>query len=80
MADAPGRYWIIRHQDQSKPQTVAKFDTAGEIQIPDGVANHDTFNVLEVSSRSTLTDQTIDHSVLSANEKDLLSQVYPVDN
>lgn len=75
---APGRYWIIRHQDQSEPKVVAKFDTVGETQIPDDVASHDTFNVLEVSSRSALADETIDQSVLSDTEKELLSKVYPV--
>lgn len=79
MSQAPGRYWIIRHQDQSKPQTVAKFDTDGETRIPDDVMSHDTFNVLEVSGRSALADQEIDHSVLDSTEKELLSQIYPVD-
>jgi hypothetical protein len=73
-----GRFWVIRHQDQSQPKVVAKFDTAGTTQIPDDVANHDTFSVLELSSRSALADQSIDHSVLSSSEKELLSQVYPV--
>lgn len=78
MTQAPGRYWIIRHQGQSKPQVVAKFDTAGETLIPDEVANHDTFQIMEVSSRSALADQTIDPSVLSSTEKELISQVYPI--
>jgi len=78
MAQAPGRFWVIRHQDQSKPQVVAKFDTAGGTTIPDEVANHDKLQVMEVSSRSALADEEIDHSVLSSEEKDHLSQVYPV--
>ena len=74
----PGRFWVIRHQDQSKPQVVAKFDTAGETQIPDDVANHDTFQVLEVSDRGEMIDQTIDHSNLTESDKGVLGQVYPV--
>jgi len=76
---APSRYYVIRHQDQSKPQVVAKFDTAGETQIPDDVANHDTFQIVDVSSRSALVGQTIDHSLLSDSEYELLRQVYPVE-
>jgi hypothetical protein len=80
MANAPSRYWIIRHQDQSNSQVVGKLDTAGETQIPDDVANHDRFQVLEVSSRSALADKEIDHSVLTQGDKDVLSQVCQVDN
>jgi len=75
---APGRFWIIRYQNQSKPQVVAKFDTPGGTVIPDSVANHESFNILEVPTRSDIADKPVDHSVLSGEEQDVLSGVYPI--
>jgi len=78
MTTAPGRCWVIRHPASGSPKkTVAKFDTEGEMQIPDDVANYDDFQIQAVSGRSSLVD-SVDQSGLSADEKELLSQVYPV--
>jgi len=75
---APSRYWVIRHPASGDPkQTVAQFDTEGETQIPDEVANYDGWQIQEVSGRSALAD-SVDQSGLSDDEKDLLSQIYPV--
>lgn len=75
--NAPGRFWIIQHPS-SGGDVAAKFDTAGETLIPDEVANHSDFVIVEVADRSSLTSKTINQSNLTQTELDLLSQVYPV--
>lgn len=79
MPTAPGRYWVIRHPASGDPKkTVAQFDTAGETDIPSDVSEYSDFQIQEVSGRSALLD-SVDQSGLSSDEKDLLSQVYPVE-
>lgn len=78
MTKAPGRFWIIQHPS-STGAVVAKFDTPGETQIPDDVADYSGFNIIEVADRSSLASKTIDQSGLTADEKELLAQVYPVE-
>ena len=78
MTTAPSRLWIIRHPE-SQGAIVAKFDTAGETQIPDVVADYDDFVIQSVSNRSALRDHEIDHSGLSEQDKEVLSMVYPVE-
>jgi len=78
MINAPSRYWVIRHPASGSPkQTVAQFDTQGETLIPDEIADYDDFVIQEVSGRSALVD-SVDQSGLSEDEKDLLSQIFPV--
>jgi len=75
---SPGRYWVIRHPASGSPKkTVAQFDTAGETQIPDEVAEYEDFKIQEVSGRSALVD-SVDQSGLNEEERELLSQVYPI--
>lgn len=76
-AQAPGRYWIIRHPS-STGSVVAKFDTDGDTLIPDAVADYSDFTISQVSDRATLESHTIDQSGLTSAEKDRLSEVYPV--
>lgn len=77
MSSAPGRFWIIRYPSSSG-DVIAKFDTAGKTTIPDKVYDYSNFAVTEVSDQSSLKNKTIDHSGLSTDEMDLLSEVYPV--
>lgn len=78
MADAPSRYWVIRHPASGTPkETVAQFDTAGGTTTPDEIADYDEFQIQSLSGRSGLTDN-IDQSGLSDEEKELLSNVYPI--
>lgn len=75
---APGRFWVIRHPASGDPKkTVAQFDTQGETQIPEAIADYEDFQIQEVSGKSELVD-SVDQSGLSDPEKDLLSQLYPV--
>lgn len=77
MTTAPGRFWVIRHPASGDPKkTVAQFDTGVEAEIPDEVADYEDFKIQEVAGRSSLVD-SVDHSGLSTEEKELLSQVYP---
>jgi hypothetical protein len=74
----PNRFWAIRHPSSGSPKkTVAQFDTQREVKIPDEIANYDEFVIEEVSGRSALVD-SVDQSALSETEKELLSQVYPI--
>lgn len=76
---APGRYWVIRHPSSGDPKkTVAQFDSKGGRRIPDEIADYGDFQIQEVSGRSSLVD-SVDQSALSVGEKELLSQIYPVD-
>jgi len=78
MTQAPSRFWVIRHPASGGPKkTVARFDSKGDTQIPDEVANYDEFKIQAVSGWSALVD-VIDQSGLSDDEKELLSKVYPV--
>jgi len=74
----PGRFWVIRHPASGGPKkTVAQFDNQGETQILDEIADYEDFKIQEVSGRSNLVD-SVDQSGLSEDEKELLSQVYPI--
>lgn len=77
--EPPSRYWVIRHPASGDPKkTVAQFDTDTDAEIiPDDVANYDEFQSQEISGRSSLLE-SVDQSGLSAEEKELLSQVFPV--
>jgi hypothetical protein len=75
---APDQWWIIRFPSD-KGAVVAKLDTAGETQIPDSVAEYDGFVIQSVPDESELTDKSVDHSDLSDEEREILSQVYPVE-
>jgi hypothetical protein len=78
MSGAPGRFWVIRHPASGSPKkTVAQFDTAGDTEIPDNIAEHEDFKIQKVRGRSALVDSP-DQSGLSDEERELLSQVYPV--
>jgi len=73
----PSRFWVIQHP--STEDVVAKFDTDTDVGfIPDEVANHEDFQISELSDRSSLINQTVDQSGLSDAEKEMLSKVYPI--
>lgn len=76
--ESPGRFWIIRHPARGGPKkTVAQFDTKGGTVIPDEIAEYEEFQIQRISGRSALVDD-IDQSGLSEEERQLLSQIYPV--
>lgn len=80
MAQAPGRFWVIRYPASGSPKSVvAQFDTAGETEIPGEIVEYDGFQIQAVSGRSDLVGN-VDQSGLSDHEQELLSVVYPIVN
>lgn len=78
MTRAPNQFWIISHPESEGPKNaVAQFETSGETLIPDEIANHDKFEIQELSSRDKLVG-SVDHSNLTDYEKEILKQVYPI--
>lgn len=56
----------------SSGAVVAKFDTAGETYIDERITNHADFTVVSVDSKSALANKTIDTTVLTDEERDIL--------
>lgn len=65
--NAPNRFWIVRKPDASGA-IVARFDTpeGAEVSIPD------TCTAYSVADRATLEGTTVDESVLTTEEKQIL--------
>jgi hypothetical protein len=70
-------YWTIRHPDATGT-VIARFDTEGGRLLPDSISEHDDFVVVPVADREALTNTTIDHSGLTAAEKQRLRDAFGI--